>query len=397
MMLRRAFWSLREPFSSPPRPILRPGRLEVMGGGSPHPSSRESWTRRNRVAGAATAAGGAGSSRYFAFYLTRLRYVLVGHLPMGSHIEELASFVDQYRGARVPNAKKHVRSWLQAFDEPDRVGDELAQVLRSSFLTREQAASELGDWLTNPKKVSKGLINSWDEATFLDIAERGGSQRDVLDLLDEEAAAKGEEPIRSRSGDRVFVYADDVSVHGMRILNDLTSWATHDAPAEFDLLILLEWELAGQETYVTNELKTRARRAGRTGRIRWWCNEQFTRADCYSPSELPDNEELVAWREEMGVEEIALRTGTATGRFFSSDESRRRIESEFLIAGAKILANNRHLNPRKYMRPLGNAIWRNAPLGLGVPIVTWRNCPNSAPLALWAEGIGTPLFPRQSN
>jgi len=184
----------------------------------------------------------------------------------------------------------------------------------------------------------------------------------------------------------------------MRALNDLTTWITHDAPTEFDLLILLQRGLVGQDTYVTNELKNRARSAGRTGRIRWWCNGQFARADCYFPSKMPDSEELATWREEMGVEETTLRTGTGTGRFFSSDENRRIIEAEFLIAGAKILANNRHLNPRKYMRPLGNTIWaKSTPLGLGVPIVTWRNCPNSAPLALWAEGIGTPLFPRQSN
>ena len=30
MMLRGVFWSLPEPFSSPPRPILRPGRFLVM-------------------------------------------------------------------------------------------------------------------------------------------------------------------------------------------------------------------------------------------------------------------------------------------------------------------------------------------------------------------------------
>jgi hypothetical protein len=316
---------------------------------------------------------------------------------MDSHIEELAAFIDEYRGARVPNSRKHVRSWLRGFDEPERVGDELVHVLRSTFLSREQAATELRDWLTNPKKLTKGLISSWDEATFLDIAERGGSQRDVLDLLDEEAVANGEAPMRSRSGEGLYVYADDVSAHGMRILNDLTPWIAHHAPAEFDLLILLERGLIGQETYVTNELKNRARRSSKSARVRWWCNEQFARADCYFPSEIPDNEELSSWREEMGVTQITLRTVKTTGRFFSSDDSRKVIESEFLIAGARILANNHYLNPRKYMRPLGNTIWSSAPLGLGVPIVTWRNCPNSAPLALWAEGIGVPLFPRHSN
>ena len=57
----------------------------------------------------------------------------------------------------------------------------------------------------------------------------------MLDLFDEAAAESGEEPIRSRSGS-VFVYTDDVSVQGMRILNDLMpGWMNNEAPGEFDL------------------------------------------------------------------------------------------------------------------------------------------------------------------
>lgn len=336
--------------------------------------------------------------RYSAFRLTGLRYICFrAGVRMTSHIEELASLVDEYRAAHVVSARKHVTGWLEMFNQPDRVGEELAHVLRSTFLSRDHAVAEISGWLAAPKKVSRGLIASWDEATFLDIADRGSSQRAVLDLFDEAAARNGEEPIRRRSGERVYVYADDVSVHGMRILNDLTPWMVNDAPAEFDLLVLLERGLKGQESYVTTELKNRARRASKTARVRWWCNEQFSRDDGYFPAEIPENKELTAWRAELGVNEITLRTGTGTGRYFSSDENRRMIESEFLVAGARILMANRHLNPRRYMRPLGNAIWSTAPLGFGAPIVTWRNCPNSAPLALWAEGIVAPLFPRQSN
>lgn len=318
-------------------------------------------------------------------------------MTMTAAIEELASFVDQYQGGHVSDAEEHVTEWLEMFAEPDVVAKELAHVLRLSFLTRDQAAAEIAGWLANPKKVSRGLISSWDEATFLEAARAGGSQRDVLDLFEEAAAENGEETIRSRSGKRVYVYADDVSVHGMRLLNDLTPWMKSDAPDEFDLLILLQRRLTGKETYLANELKSRAKAAGRTARIRWWCNQEFATSDCYFPSAIPDSEDVAAWMNETGTKTPTLRTGTAPGRFFSSDTSRRTIESEFLIAGARILAKNRQLQPRKYMRPLGNTIWSTAPLGLGVPIVTWRNCPNSAPLALWAEGIVDPLFPRQSN
>ncbi len=314
---------------------------------------------------------------------------------MRASIEELASFVEQYQGGHA-DAGKHVTGWLQMFDEPELVADELAHVLRRSFLTRERAAAEIAEWLAKPKKVSRGLISSWDEATFLEVAGAGGSQHAVLDLFDEAAAENGEEPIRGRSGG-VFVYADDVSVHGMRLLNDLTPWMENEAPAEFELVILLQRRLAGQESYLTTQLKNRARSAGRTPRITWWCNEEFSSADCYFPAAIPENEDVAAWLNKANIKPTTLRTGTGTGRFFSSDAARRMIESEFLIAGARILGKNQNLRQKKYMRPLGNTIWPSAPLGRGVPVVTWRNCPNSAPLALWAEGLVAPLFPRQSN
>ena len=103
--------------------------------------------------------------------------------------------------------------------------------------------------------------------------------------------------MRSRSGEGLYVYADDFSAHGMRILNDLTPWIAHHAPAEFDLLILLERSLTGQETYVTNELKNRARRSSKTARVRWWCNEQFARADASGgvATDAAGNEQLVAF------------------------------------------------------------------------------------------------------
>ncbi len=317
---------------------------------------------------------------------------------MRASIEELASFVDQYQGGRVSDAEEHVTQWLEMFDEPDQVAEELAHVLRSSFLTREQAAAEIGGWLVNPKKVTRGLINSWDEATFLNVAGGGGSQRAVLDLFDEAAAENGEEPIRSRSGS-VFVYTDDVSVQGMRILNDLTpSWMNNEAPGEFELVILLQRGLGGRhQSWVITQLKNRAKSAGKMARITWWCNKEFSSADCYSPAAIPQNDDVAAWLNSASVELPALRTGTGTGRFFSSDRGRRAIESEFLIAGARILAKNRNLRQNEHKRPHGNTVWSWAPLGIGVPIVTWRNCPNSAPWALWAEGIVAPLFPRQSN
>ena len=52
-----------------------------------------------------------------------------------------------------------------------------------------------------------------------------------------------------------------------------------------------------------------------------------------------------------------------------------------------------HLN--QYQRPLGNMVLDT--LGFGSMIVTFRNCPNNAPLALWTGDPWYPLFQRTTN
>ncbi len=46
-------------------------------------------------------------------------------------------------------------------------------------------------------------------------------------------------------------------------------------------------------------------------------------------------------------------------------------------------------------RPLGHTSLEA--LGFGSMIVTFRNCPNNAPLALWVGAPWYPLFPRTTN
>ncbi|MCX2524734.1 hypothetical protein OQ287_10840 [Larsenimonas sp. GH2-1] len=63
---------------------------------------------------------------------------------------------------------------------------------------------------------------------------------------------------------------------------------------------------------------------------------------------------------------------------FSSEAGRQVLESEFFIAGAKIIAKIENRN--SFMRPLG---FSNFGLGFGSMIFTYRNCPNNCPLAMW--------------
>lgn len=78
---------------------------------------------------------------------------------------------------------------------------------------------------------------------------------------------------------------------------------------------------------------------------------------------------------------------------FSGENGRGLVEQEFLKAGVGIRDQSPYLT--KYQRPLGNSVLET--LGFGSMIVTYRNCPNNAPLALWAGDPWYPLFPRKTN
>lgn len=312
-------------------------------------------------------------------------------------VEKLQQFVAVYQGGmHRDEADERVARWLGMFDADDRtpVAAELVHVLERSFLTREQASDGVIVWLENPERISGGLVETWEAATFLNVQTAGGSQRELYRLLDQHAMALGLPPASEYRGELAYVYVDDLSVHGMRVLNDLSPWIQCDAPDDFDLLLLLQRRLADQHDYITNELARRTRAAGKTVRVHWWCDQEFVGNDCYRPASIPSDEEVTAYLTENRIDP-RLRRGGSTGRYFSSDLGRCLLETALLRAGVCVLAANDRLQPREYMRPLGNTIWPG--LGVGVPIVTWRNCPNSAPLALWADGLVPPLFPRQAN
>jgi hypothetical protein len=90
-----------------------------------------------------------------------------------------------------------------------------------------------------------------------------------------------------------------------------------------------------------------------------------------------------------------LRTAGNLGenQFFSSEAGRHLLEQEFLKTGLYIRSRCPHLNT--YQRPLGNMVLDT--LGFGSLFVTFRNCPNNCPLALWAGEPWYPLFPRKIN
>ena len=100
-------------------------------------------------------------------------------------------------------------------------------------------------------------------------------------------------------------------------------------------------------------------------------------SDVFRPAQIPADAVTQAYVKAMKRQPV-LRTPPGTGdlKIFSSDEGRKLLEQQFLAKGAYIRTVCPMLN--QYQRPLGNTLLET--LGFGSTIVTFRNCPNNAPL-----------------
>lgn len=130
-------------------------------------------------------------------------------------------------------------------------------------------------------------------------------------------------------------------------------------------------------------------------------NRNYYRRDCgvLWPSELPVDAATTAYLALPSRYPLQLRPVGGKLGPFSSEEGRKLLEREFLVAGVKIRGLSQ--NPKDILRPLGYSPFG---VGFGSMIVTYRNCPNNCPLALWwGDPNATsgpfhwyPLFPRKT-
>jgi len=198
-----------------------------------------------------------------------------------------------------------------------------------------------------------------------------------------------------------FIYLDDAIFTGGRVRRDLEAWIAEQAPAEAKVHVITIALHSGGQYYANVKIKEAARAAGKSIDLSWWRAIELedrrahtTTSDVLRPVAIPDDDGVKAYVGAMRYQPNLRTPGHVGGNgIFSSDAGRQLLESEFLKAGVRIRQMCPHLN--QYQRPLGNMILET--LGFGSLIVTFRNCPNNAPLALWAGDPWYPLFPRTTN
>lgn len=334
---------------------------------------------------------------------------------MTEHARLLASIVEtaaDYRAGELPPpTPAHVDRWVQQFSDDVQVPmlSELDHVLKRTYFTRDEVASFLGGLVTNDKLTGANPAEFWKAANFLDIQQNGNSQREMLEMFSGVLNAKigiTVDKCGSPGGD--FVYLDDVMFSGNRVGNDLATWVDNDAPEQAVVHVIVIAIHTSGEWLVGNRLKEAITSSGKKIDIKYWRSatienrKYFKRdAEVLWPADLPDDPDLKSYLTLPHKFPFEPRpTGGKLGPF-SSELGRQLLERELLLAGVRIRAAC--ASPKDIMRPLGFSPFG---LGFGSMIVTFRNCPNNCPLALWwgdpeADASSTlgqwyPLFQRKT-
>ena len=312
---------------------------------------------------------------------------------------------DYRRGEIDPPSPEHVERWSKQFSKTVRepLLEELDHVLKQTYYSRRAVNNFLTSLVENKKIAGDDPRTFWRGIKFLDIQGGGNSQTEMLAIFG--AALKKECGLnidQCGKKPRAFVYLDDAIFTGSRVRTDLGSWfQSDDCPETVNVHVVTIALHRSGKGYADGRIKDSAAKAKRKLTITWWrCVGIEDRKACVDTSDvlwptcLPDCKLTRAYAESLKYKTVFRTRGNiGENKFFSCEEGRHLLEQEFLKAGAKIRSQCPNLNI--YQRPLGNMILET--LGFGSLFVTFRNCPNNCPLAIWAGDPWYPLFPRKTN
>jgi hypothetical protein len=321
--------------------------------------------------------------------------------------ELLASIVattsDYREGDLAAPKTAHVERWVKQFDDVVQLPilREMDHVLKKTYFSRNRTIGFLDGLFQTKKLVGDDPCAFWKGVKFLDIQGGGASQKEMLALFSKVLKKNCGFSVNDCGADpRAFVYLDDAIFSGGRVRDDLSAWIANEAAIDATLHVIV---IATHQSsyYNKNKVDEAVRVSKKAIRLTWWHatnledRKKYTdTSDVLRPVSIPADPAVQTYTNALRYSP-QLRAPGQVGALgiFSCDAGRQLLEQEFLKAGVRIRGICPNLN--QYQRPLGNMILDA--LGFGSLIVTFRNCPNNAPLALWAGDPWYPLFPRTTN
>lgn len=305
-------------------------------------------------------------------------------------LASIANEIKTYRqGELAAPTPAHVDRWAKQFTPGRQLAflREFDHVMKDTFITKTNIRQFLRGLLTNKDLVGDDPVSYWKSTHFLKIQQNGQSQKEMLKIFAKclnEKYGLDLDKCGKKGGD--YIYLDDVMFSGNRVGNDLEEWIRDDAPKDAKVHVIVAVIHAGGEYLVDQKIKKILSESGKQIVVKYWRVKTIENRKYYKnsssvlwPAVIPADAEVQAYLKLPSRFPFEPRqAGTAKIEPFSSEQGRQTLETEFLIAGAKIRSLSK--SPKASMRPLGFSPFG---VGFGSMFATYRNCPNNCPLALW--------------
>ena len=302
-------------------------------------------------------------------------------------LESISTTIKDYRSGEVPESTPdHVERWVKQFDTDAQIHilREIDHIFKTTYYSKAHFLTFFDEHIN--KKSDP--YDFWRRANILEIQKKGNSQREILNLFDK--VLKKQIGISFREmppSDGPCVYIDDALFTGARIKDDLLPWIEKYDQDIVNLHILVIAVHRLGKWHCGESLKKKARSSGKNLRFKFWSSNEFENRIRYSshsdvlwPVDIPDDVALKKYLEGGDPFPFVPRKDDGFPfSIFSSEGGRQVLERQFLNAGVKIRSSCSQ-NLKKFWRPLG---FSHFGLGFGSMVVTFRNCPNNCPLALW--------------
>ncbi len=313
-------------------------------------------------------------------------------------LASITNTIKDYRACEIPEpTPDHVDRWISQFDENVQLPmlRELDHVFKLTYKPKFEVKKFLETVATHEALVGNIPREFWRDARILDIQRNGRSQAEMRMLFGEILREQYGLSINHVSAsDSAFIYLDDAIFTGDRVIEDLAEITENIPPrARLHIIVIAIHSYAKYWFHQDNRI---AALSQRRINVKFWHAISFEnrRTWCDQSGMLVPTDILCP--EEIGVRNFNQRAS----RFFSSVKGRQLLEREFLRAGRTI--RGFASNPSQRIKPLGYSPFDP---GFGSMFVTYRNCPNNCPLALWygnlefppSHPLGRwyPLFPRK--
>lgn len=318
--------------------------------------------------------------------------------------KHLSGFVAEYEPAGGTSAMARTRAWIEQFDKRSRTSllEALTRTLGRTFIRRADIEAYFSDSITNDDfwgrvyLVSPPGIQGESGKIFTELVRRQVLRKFGIDLFQDREL--------SWVSDDNHVFLDNAVFTGNRVLKDYDDdwmrwkriWDRPDDGTHERHLTLHIWTYlrhrSGEER-IREALMADARRRNFSATIKF--RSRLVYEDRPEHSDASD----VLWprRGANGVAAGQTDGETKAGqprRFvatqvFDDERTRDVLEDQLFSAGQDIISR------------FNNTIWTplglgREPHGFGSLSVSYRNCPNNAPLALWwSLQSWSPLFPRR--